>query len=95
MSSHYDVHMFFFFFCSVILLLALTQESTEVIVSKQHGCKFWSSLAYNLTHIHEQVGDIMHMVCENDNNTDGGGCQEMKCGGRFQQMLPVGSHDTT
>ena len=60
-----------------------------MIVSKQHGCKFWSSLAYNLTHIHEQVGDMMHMVCENDNNTDGGGCQEMKCGGRFQQSLPV------
>lgn len=79
---------------TAILLTALTRESTEVIVSKQHGCRFWSSLAYNLTHIHEQVGDIMHMVCENDNNTDGGGCQEMKCGGRFQQALPIVQKDT-
>ena len=57
--------------------------------STQHGCKYWSSLAYNLTHIHERVGDMMHMYCVNNNNSDHGGCQEMRCGGRLQQKLPV------
>ena len=32
---------------------------------------------------------MMHMYCVNNNNSDHGGCQEMRCGGRLQQKLPV------
>ena len=72
---------------SAIAVCRVTAQAPKP--STPHGCQFWSSMAHELTHIHERVGEALHMACVNDKNADGGGCQEMKCGGKFQENTKV------